>query len=78
MIVQRSKGDLYALDLSDAVWLSAPGSTAEDRFGIAKLPGGAVALRNPADSHGTVLRYTAAEWEAFERGVRDGEFGPTT
>lgn len=23
---------------------------------------------------GTVLRYTAAEWEAFALGVRDGEF----
>jgi hypothetical protein len=76
--MQRSKEDLYALDLSDATWLSAPGSTAKDRLEIAKLPGGAVALRNPADPHGTVLRYTAAEWKAFERGVRDGEFGSTT
>ncbi|MBA0053955.1 DUF397 domain-containing protein [Streptomyces sp. AJS327] len=69
-----AKAELYELDLSDVTWLSAPDSTPNDRLEIAKLPGGAVALRNPADPNGTVLRYTAAEWEAFTLGVRDGEF----
>jgi hypothetical protein len=77
MPVERNKADLYALDLGDVTWLSAPGSDPKDRLEIAQLPGGAVALRNPVDPHGTVLRSTAAEWEAFRLGVRDGEFGTT-
>jgi hypothetical protein len=72
----RQKADLYALDLSKATWRRAPGSNPEDCLEVAMLPGGAVALRNPADPHRTVLRYTAAEWEAFTAGVRDGEFDP--
>ncbi|GII88585.1 hypothetical protein Ssi03_65750 [Sphaerisporangium siamense] len=70
----QQKAELYAMDISDATWLSAPGSTSEDRIEIAYLPGGAVAMRNPSDPAGTVLRYTAAEWNAFVLGVRDGEF----
>lgn len=71
----RIKEELYALDISDVTWLCPPGSeNMEDRVEIAYLPGGAVALRNPADPNGTVLRYTPAEWEAFVLGVRDGEF----
>ncbi|MDJ1130437.1 DUF397 domain-containing protein [Streptomyces iconiensis] len=70
----HEKADLYALDLSEATWKSAPGSDPGDRIEIAELPGGAVALRNPADPDGTVLRYTAGEWEAFVLGARDGEF----
>ncbi|WP_063729000.1 DUF397 domain-containing protein [Streptomyces sp. RTd22] len=69
-----AKADLYALDLSEVTWVSAPGADPEDRLEVAHLPNGAVALRNPADPDGTVLRYTAAEWEAFVLGVRDGEF----
>ncbi|MDH2423867.1 DUF397 domain-containing protein [Sphaerisporangium sp. TRM90804] len=68
------KAELYALDISGVTWLSAPGSVSDDRIEIAYLPGGAVALRNPADPAGTVLRYTAGEWNAFVLGVRDGEF----
>ena len=68
------KSELYAMDISDVTWLSAPGSTSDDRIEIAYLPGGAVALRNPSDPNGTVLRYTAGEWRAFVLGVRDGEF----
>ena len=71
----REKVDLYAADLSDVTWKSAPGSDPDDRIEIAELPGGAMALRNPADPNGTVLRYTPAEWEAFVLGARDGEFG---
>ncbi|MFC9224341.1 DUF397 domain-containing protein [Streptomyces hygroscopicus] len=69
----KEKEELYALDISDVEWLSAPGSTSEDRVEIAYLPNGAVAMRNSADP-GTVLRYTEAEWRAFVLGARDGEF----
>ncbi|WP_369206093.1 DUF397 domain-containing protein [Streptomyces sp. PU-14G] len=72
----RQKADLYSLDLSEATWKSAPGSDPNNRIEVAELPGGAMAMRNPADPNGTVLRYTPAEWDAFVRGVRDGEFDP--
>ncbi|MFI1796572.1 DUF397 domain-containing protein [Streptomyces sp. NPDC020379] len=74
MAVTRDKADLYALDLGDAKWISAPGAAPDDRIEIAKLPGGAIALRVPTDPNGTILRYTADEWKAFVLGVRDGEF----
>ncbi|MFC7382600.1 DUF397 domain-containing protein [Sphaerisporangium rhizosphaerae] len=70
----HEKAELYAMDISDVTWLSAPGSASDDRIEIAYLPGGAVALRNPADPNGTVLRFTPGEWNAFVLGVRDGEF----
>jgi hypothetical protein len=68
------RADLYALDLSDAQWITAPGADPNDRIEIADLPDGGMALRNPADPHGAVQRYNAREWAAFLAGVRDGEF----
>jgi hypothetical protein len=41
---------------------------------VAKLPGGAIAVRNSRDSGGPALIYTPAEIAAFMRGVKDGEF----
>lgn len=70
----QEKAELYALDISDVEWLSAPGSDpSQDRVEIAYLPGGAVAMRSSADPD-TVLRYTESEWNAFVLGARDGEF----
>ncbi|UGY93942.1 DUF397 domain-containing protein [Streptomyces gobiensis] len=73
MATEREKEELYAMDISGVEWLSAPDSPAEERVEIAHLPGGAIAMRNSSDPD-TVLRYTAAEWEAFVLGARDGEF----
>ncbi|MCH6162958.1 DUF397 domain-containing protein [Streptomyces marispadix] len=73
MGTQQEKDELYAMDISDAVWESAPGGPEEEKVEIAHLPGGAVAMRNSKDP-GTVLRYTEAEWRAFVLGARDGEF----
>ncbi|MER8012149.1 MULTISPECIES: DUF397 domain-containing protein [unclassified Streptomyces] len=71
---ERERDELYALDISDAEWHSAPGTEEhEERVEIAYLPGGAVAMRSSLD-HDTVLRYTEAEWRAFVLGARDGEF----
>ncbi|MDC2958795.1 DUF397 domain-containing protein [Streptomyces gilvifuscus] len=71
---ERERDELYALDISDAEWQSAPGTEEhEERVEIAYLPGGAVAMRSSLD-HDTVLRYTEAEWRAFVLGARDGEF----
>ncbi|ANW17779.1 DUF397 domain-containing protein [Streptomyces clavuligerus] len=70
----QERDELYALDISGVEWISAPGTEEhEERVEIAYLPGGGVAMRSSLD-HDTVLRYTAAEWEAFVLGARDGEF----
>ncbi|MGW5866926.1 DUF397 domain-containing protein [Streptomyces sp. NPDC055239] len=73
-VTQREKALLYALDISRAQWTSTPGSPAKGPVEIAQLANGAVALRNPADPRGLVLRFTAEEWYAFKLGVFDGEF----
>ncbi len=74
---ERQKQELYALDISEVEWLSAPGTRVdEERVEIAHLPGGAVAMRSSLDPE-TVLRYTEAEWRAFVLGARDGEFDLT-
>lgn len=73
MATEQEKAELYAMDISDAVWESAPGGPEEEKVEIAHLAGGAVAMRNSKDPD-TVLRYTAAEWHAFVLGARDGEF----
>jgi uncharacterized protein DUF397 len=71
---ERERDELYALDISAAEWHSAPGTEDhEERVEIARLPGGAMAMRSSLDP-GTVLRYTEAEWRAFVLGARDGEF----
>ncbi|MFG2714960.1 DUF397 domain-containing protein [Streptomyces goshikiensis] len=41
---------------------------------FAKLPGGAVAMRNSRFPDGPALVYTPAEIEALLLGVKDGEF----
>ncbi|WP_309051441.1 DUF397 domain-containing protein [Streptomyces sp.] len=71
---ERERDELYALDISDVEWHSAPGTEEhEERVEIAYLPEGAVAMRSSLDPD-TVLRYTEAEWHAFVLGARDGEF----
>ncbi|MGY0019115.1 DUF397 domain-containing protein [Streptomyces sp. cg35] len=71
---EREKNELYALDISDVEWVSAPGTEQhEERVEIAYLPAGAVAMRSSLEPE-TVLRYTEAEWTAFVLGARDGEF----
>ncbi|MER5985757.1 DUF397 domain-containing protein [Streptomyces sp. NPDC001787] len=74
MTTRAEKETLYTLDISDVRWLAAPGSSPEDRFEIAHLPQGAVAMRQANDPAGTVLRYTAAEWQAYLDGAAAKEF----
>ncbi|GAB2821425.1 DUF397 domain-containing protein [Streptomyces sp. NPDC054796] len=70
---EQEKNELYAMDISGVTWESAPGGPEDEKVEIAHLPGGGVAMRNSKDPE-TVLRYTAAEWNAFVLGARDGEF----
>lgn len=41
---------------------------------VAQLPDGGVAVRDSKNPGGTVLRFTAAEWDAFRAGVLAGKF----
>lgn len=42
---------------------------------VAHLADGRVAMRNSRHPAGAALVFTEAEWDAFLRGARDGEFG---
>ncbi|WP_165988813.1 DUF397 domain-containing protein [Streptomyces sp. YIM 98790] len=70
---EREKDELYGRDITGLEWLSAPDGPQDEKVEIAYFPDGAVCMRNSADPD-TILRFTAAEWEAFVLGARDGEF----
>ncbi|GAA2323132.1 DUF397 domain-containing protein [Streptomyces kunmingensis] len=72
--IDREKELLYSLDLSGVQWRSAPGSPVNGPVEVAALGDGGVAMRNPADPRGLVLRFTSREWEAFKLGALHGEF----
>lgn len=68
------KADLYACDLTRAIWRKASASGAEhDCVEVAELPGGARAVRDSKNPGRTPLRFTASEWTAFRKGVIAGE-----
>lgn len=60
-----------------ASWIksSHSGPTGGNCVEVAFLAGGDVALRNSRRPEEPALVFTDAEWEAFLRGARDGEFG---
>ncbi len=70
----------HELDLSDPQWIRAEpeGVTLEDCVEYAFVPhtDGVtyVAMRQSSKPEGVVLVFTPAEWDAFVKGVRDGEF----
>lgn len=58
-------------------WRRAPGTPADDAVEVARLPDGGAALRPAGDPTAESHVYTAAEWDAFVKGVHNGEFdGP--
>jgi hypothetical protein len=62
-------------DLSGAAWRTSSHSQDEGEcVETAFLPDGGVAVRHSKDPHGSVLRYTRGEWDAFLKGAKDGEF----
>lgn len=62
-------------ELSHAAWRKSTRSNAEaECVEVAVLDGGRRAVRDSKDPAGPALIFTAAEWTAFVRGVRDGEF----
>jgi hypothetical protein len=59
---------------ADAVWVRSSASTPDDAVEVARLPDGGAALRPAGDPTAEPHVYTAAEWEAFVKGVEAGEF----
>jgi len=53
---------------------SFSGPTGGNCVGVALLAGGYIAIRNSRDPDGPALVFTGAEWDAFLRGARKGEF----
>lgn len=53
---------------------SYSGGTGGDCVEVATLPDGGRAIRDSKHPGGPILRFTPAEWAAFQAGVRDGEF----
>lgn len=63
------------LDLSKAVWRksSRSGPWSDNCVEVAFVDD-VVAVRDSKDVNGPVLVFTHAEWDAFVRGAKDGEF----
>ncbi|MDT8915666.1 DUF397 domain-containing protein [Amycolatopsis sp. PS_44_ISF1] len=70
----------HELDLADAEWIRAEpeGVTLEECAEYAFVPHADgvmyVAMRKSAQPDGVTLVFTPSEWDAFVKGVRDGEF----
>lgn len=69
-----AKAELYAHDLSTAIWRKSSASGAEhDCVEVAELPDGARAVRDSKNPTREPLCFTASEWAAFRTGVLAGE-----
>lgn len=72
------------MDLTGAAWRKSSFSSGNGGACVeaAIVPGAhgdsgrMVALRDSKNPAGPVLVFTAAEWRAFTRGIRDGQAGP--
>lgn len=63
------------MDLTRAEWKKSTRSGGNGNcVEVARLDGGAVAVRDSKDRQGPALIFTPAEWEAFIGGAKDGEF----
>ncbi|AXE22318.1 MULTISPECIES: DUF397 domain-containing protein [Streptomyces] len=66
---------MAAAELDGVTWQKSKHSNSQGScVEFAKLPGGAVAVRNSRFPDGPALVYTPAEIEALLLGVKDGEF----
>ncbi|MER7464082.1 DUF397 domain-containing protein [Streptomyces sp. NPDC097981] len=66
---------MAAAELDGVTWQKSRHSNSQGScVEFAKLPGGAVAMRNSRFPEGPALVYTPAEIEALLLGVKDGEF----
>lgn len=68
------KADLYACDLTQAIWRKASSSGAENNcVEVTELPSGARAVRDSKSPGREPLRFTASEWAAFRDGIINSE-----
>lgn len=71
----KDKGcGMAALDLADAMWRKSARSTGNGNCVEVAILDAAVAVRDTKDRSGPMLVFTPAEWDAFVRGAKDGEF----
>lgn len=69
-------GDFVAASELDARWVKSTFSGPQGNcVEVAQLDDGSVAVRNSRHPAGPALVFTAAEWDAFLTGAREGEFG---
>jgi len=60
---------------SNAKWFKSSKSGAAGHcVEVAFLENNGVGVRNSRDPQGPAIEYTAAEWDAFLAGAKDGEF----
>ncbi len=70
------RNGVRASALRSAIWRKSRYSNPSGNcVEMAKLPAGEVAVRNSRFPDGPALVFTTAEWEAFLRGAKDGDFG---
>ncbi|HUZ23400.1 MAG TPA: DUF397 domain-containing protein [Streptosporangiaceae bacterium] len=71
------RNGVRASALAGVTWRKSTrsGPTGGNCVEVAFLPSGDVAMRNSRQPAGPALIFTQAEWDAFIRGARDGEFG---
>ena len=62
------------MDMTNLNWRKSTYSNSGQCVEVAQLPDG-VAMRDSKNPGGPVLEFTEAEWSAFLKGVRAGEFG---
>lgn len=62
------------IDQSRLRWFKSSFSAAGNCVEVAHIPGGGVALRDSKDRAREPHLYTRGEWEAFLKGVKNGEF----
>jgi Domain of unknown function (DUF397) len=74
--MSNSPADTPAVGLNGAAWKksSFSGPTGGNCVELAHLYGGQVAIRNSRHRSGAALLFTAAEWDAFLAGAKNGEF----
>ncbi len=73
--VDHAYNGMAAAELDGVTWQKSRHSNSQGScVEFAKLPGGAVAVRNSRFPDGPALVYTPAEIEALLLGVKDGEF----
>ena len=63
----------FHLDLSGAEWQKSSRSDGGNCVEVAFV-GEAIAVRDARNPDGPALIFTAAEWDAFVGGAKDGEF----